>query len=371
LEDEKEQNQKDILEFLDYCGTAKQNCRETVAVRRTQLGYLSNWAGGTSFTNAPKIKESFPAYLGNLFMPNTDKRILSSTTTKATLNVGRMFFNWAINEYPERFRIIQKSWVDSLRLPRHINQSDAPKEHQYYTLDEIIRIASLTPNSLAEKRGIAAMVFMYLSGMRVGAFLTLPISCVDMAQLKIFQVPSMGVATKFHKSSITTLLNIPELLPIVKNWDAEVRKQYPPYQTWFAPIRPQRENFGHFITTDKKASPLRSKSLHKEMKELCKRAEVPFRSAHKLRHGHAMFGIKNSQNIQDLKAISQNLMHSSISITDSIYGNLTGEDFTKTISNLGNSQTEKTKEDKITDDLVRAIIKLQENPILLKNLLKD
>jgi integrase len=104
---------------------------------------------------------------------------------------------------------------------------------------------------------------------------------------------------------------------------------------------------------------------------ICNRACVTFRSAHKLRHGHAIFGIKNSRNIQDLKAISQNLMHSSLTVTDGIYGNLSGEDFTETISKLGNPQFEKTKESGISIDLVRAMIKLQENPTLLNKLLNE
>jgi site-specific recombinase XerC len=56
----------------------------------------------------------------------------------------------------------------------------------------MVKIASLNPETLAEKRGRAAMIFMYLSGMRVGAFLTLPIECVDLGQMKIYQIPSMG-----------------------------------------------------------------------------------------------------------------------------------------------------------------------------------
>lgn len=365
-----EQNEQDVLEYLEYCANTKQNCRETIQVRKNQLSYLLAWAESVSLSRASGIKIPFPSYLCNLSKPDFPKGTLSPAFIKATLNVSRMFFHWAKMQYPERFENLQTTWIDSLRSPRHIQESGTITEHDYYTLDEMLKIAAIVPNTLAEKRGRAAMSFLFLSGMRVGAFLTLPIRCVDMVHMRISQLPSMGVATKFHKAAVTTLLNIPDLLQVVKEWDAEIRQYYPDYQTWFAPIRPQQGHAGNFFATDKKASPLRSKEFRKEMIALCQQANVPFRSAHKLRHGHAMFGIKNAQNIQELKTISQNLMHSSITTTDSIYGGLAGSDFTDTVLRLGNSHPggESSTPENI-NALVQAIVKLQNNPELLRMIL--
>lgn len=368
---DREQNQLDILEYLDYCDKAKQNCRGTLKVRENQLEYLLKWVEKVPFPEAHKIRISFPTYLCNLNKPDSSERVLSTSTLHAMLNVSRMFFQWARSGYPERFENIQPIWIDSLRPPRHLNQQETIKEHLYYRLEDMMKIAALIPKTLIEKRGQAAMVFLYLSGMRVGAFLTLSIECVDLSQMKIYQVPSMGVSTKFHKAGITTLLNIPELLKIVWEWDKEVRMHFPHNQTWYAPIRRDRGSFGQFYITGGKASPYRSKELRREMQKLCNRAGVPFLSAHKLRHGHAVFGIKNAQNIKELKAVSQNLMHSSISITDGIYGKLAGDDFTETIARLGNPQATKPKENDLSNDLIRALIKLQANPTLLGKLLEE
>jgi len=76
----------------------------------------------------------------------------------------------------------------------------------------------------------------------------------------------------------------------------------------------------------------------------------PF-SPYKFRHGFAVFGLKNSMNIAELKAISQNLMHSSIFITDSIYGILSDKDVIeefKIISKHINSSND-VEENKIID----------------------
>lgn len=214
------------------------------------------------------------------------------------------------------------------------------------------------------------MAFMFLSGMRVGAFLTMPISSVDLKNKKIYQLPSLGVATKFQKASITTLLNIPRLFDIVCEWDSEVRTIFPSSQTWYAPIRSHGKKEAEFNITDKKASPLRSKELRHEITVLCEQANIPFRSVHKLRHGHAMFGIKNAQNIQELKAVSQNLMHSSISITDGIYGNLSGDELNSAIANLGSYKAVPGLSPELAKNLLEALLKLQQNAQMINKLLE-
>jgi hypothetical protein len=47
-----------------------------------------------------------------------------------------------------------------------------------------------------------------------------------------------------------------------------------------------------------------------------------------------VYALKKARSIADLKAVSQNLMHSSLTITDSIYGILTGSDVAERIAGL-------------------------------------
>ncbi len=60
----------------------------------------------------------------------------------------------------------------------------------------------------------------------------------------------------------------------------------------------------------------------------------PNHSPHKFRHGNAMYSIKMARDISALKAVSQNLMHSNLSITDGVYGVLSGTGVRNEISNL-------------------------------------
>ncbi len=62
---------------------------------------------------------------------------------------------------------------------------------------------------------------------------------------------------------------------------------------------------------------------------------ISYHSPHKFRHGHAVYGIEQSVDVADLKAVSQNLMHANLSITDGVYGMLSVDAVGKRISKLG------------------------------------
>jgi integrase len=88
---------------------------------------------------------------------------------------------------------------------------------------------------------------------------------------------------------------------------------------------------------------------------ICQRAGVPYKSPHKLRHGHAVYGLKNARTIEELKAVSQNIMHASMSITDGIYANLLKNEVQAVIASLG-KQTAPHVEGQLTKDQIAARI---------------
>lgn len=83
--------------------------------------------------------------------------------------------------------------------------------------------------------------------MRITAFLTLPLSCVDVNGRRIEQHPGKGVITKNRKAAVTTMLPIPELLAVVKAWDDHVRQELSLDSPWFAYI----DRFDHLTAPGK------------------------------------------------------------------------------------------------------------------------
>ena len=62
---------------------------------------------------------------------------------------------------------------------------------------------------------------------------------------------------------------------------------------------------------------------------------LPYHSSHKFRHGHIQYGLANSKSIADYKAVSMNVMHTSMEITDEIYSNLNDGEVQNRIGSLG------------------------------------
>ena len=76
-------------------------------------------------------------------------------------------------------------------------------------------------------------------------------------------------------------------------------------------------------------------ALRLGMQLLCEKAGVEYKGPHALRHGHALYGMQHAKSIEDLKALSLNMMHSNISITDGLYGSLSPENINSTLGGFG------------------------------------
>ena len=72
-------------------------------------------------------------------------------------------------------------------------------------------------------------------------------------------------------------------------------------------------------------------------REWMPKIKLPIRSPHKFRHGHAFYIKQRAKNFSDLEALKDNLMHSNVQTTDSLYGLFGKKDIKEQIHNLSNS----------------------------------
>jgi integrase len=172
--------------------------------------------------------------------------------------------------------------------------------------------------------------------MRVGALGPLPISAVDIPARTLKQWPGLGVRTKNSKTATTYLLNIPELLAVVENWDIFIRPRLPPTAMWYTPTE---HHWGEQTLSAQPPGANRSVAIGKRPRLLFAAAGLPFQSAHKFRHGHAVWALQHAQTMADYKAVSMNLMHGDIRITDSIYAPLLGSEVQQRITSLAGAAT--------------------------------
>ena len=314
-------------EFLNYLSDIMRTKRVSVDRYRFYLRHILIWLDEIGVSDAYAHTPTFHTYIE----ANQATRALAPQTISKIMQVARRFFVWCKTKHPTRFKRLSRDWISSLRPARG---AYVPKPRLYFTLDEMLKIAALSipVDDLALRRDQAAACMLFLSGMRVGAFVSLPIRCVNLDSMTIQQFPMDGVKTKNTKHATTFLLNIPTLLAVVRQWDVFVRQHLPDSAMWFAHIVGQ---WGEQHLASNMPADSRGNHYNRRLKALLINAGVPPRSSHKFRHGHAVFGLQNARTLADYKAISQNLMHGNIQITDGIYADLVGSEVKARVTGLG------------------------------------
>lgn len=87
---------------------------------------------------------------------------------------------------------------------------------------------------------------------------------------------------------------------------------------------------------------------------------LQYHSPHKFRHGHAVYALSMAKDVATLKAVSQNLMHENLAVTDGVYGVLSDTDVKRQIAALGASRAEHDDVEELKSALVRLLARLGE-----------
>ena len=74
--------------------------------------------------------------------------------------------------------------------------------------------------------------------------------------------------------------------------------------------------FSNWIDVKNVSVPARRNAMYEGMKIICKAIEIEWKSPHKIRHGHGVYGVKHAKTMADYRALSQNMMHESTNTTD-------------------------------------------------------
>jgi integrase len=316
-----------IRKYLEYRLRVDQLCAGSYKLEDVYTRYILEWAGEKSFLKAPTFRPTLPEYLRAARLDGSKKR-LSPGYIKKVLATARRFFSWLVDTQTG-YKSIKISWISTIKAKR---LTEIPKQRDAVSLDEIYQIAYAPVDNLVEERIRAAAVFLYLSGMRIGAFVSLPLLAVDIPTRRVTQYPNLGVRTKNEKYAITYLLNIPDLLSIVQAWDDKVRSILPPEGFWFAPFSPDT---GEIDITAFEIGEHRQTLARKNLVAWMEKTGLKYHSFHKFRHGHIQYGLAHSKTHADFKAVSLNVMHSNIQITDQFYSNIPESEIKDRISAFG------------------------------------
>ena len=105
---------------------------------------------------------------------------------------------------------------------------------------------------------------------------------------------------------------------------------------WYTPIVSQ---WGVQVLSSELPGANRGQAVAKRLRHLFEAAGFPARSPHKFRHGHAVYALQHAKTMADYKAVSMNLMHDDIRVTDGIYAPLVSTEVRECIAGLTASST--------------------------------
>ena len=327
--------QKKYLEFIE---NTKNRGPQTIRQAKSHTNHFLLWLDDVPIAKADKKDGSFPKHLAEHRQrknhnDDTSYSGLHPTTQKKVLQTVKNFLQFLQLTEPDKMKSLPLIWIEALNP---VPTVELPPKHEFITHEEILIIAQfeVAPNNLRLKRAQAAACFLYASAARNGAFTSSPAKAIDLENLEYHQWPSHGVRTKNRVHKTTFLLNVPEILEPIKQWDKFINENLPPEALWFASLDTNTFGNKNSLSTSTNFGKNRSKLLNNDLKYLCEMVDLPYKSAHKYRHGHAVFALLNAKTMAQYKAISQNFMHKDIRVTDTEYAWFNDDEIKNQIMNL-------------------------------------
>ena len=229
----------------------------------------------------------------------------------------------------KKYKKVKPTWLDTLKISKaRLNRAGLP-DREYYSFEETETLCNFIPDTLIDKRDRASVAMLYLSAMRISALTSIRLQAIDLERMTIYQNPFDGVQTKNNKTMETILLPIDELLLIVNEWYGIVVNELNNDALWYPTLSTDGLRFAKQGMIGDVES--RNKSLRDGVRRLCFRAGIRYKSPQKFRRGHGVYAVKNSRNLEEFQAYSQNMGHEDPGTTFKYYSKLANNDIREVI----------------------------------------
>jgi len=338
----KNNNARVIREYVFFLKNARRRSEKTIDTAcRAIASYLtfSNHADLATFNKIKAVK-----YKDWLQEPITGKR-LSLTTVYTYCRCLANFFIWLHDKagYKSKFSLMDCEYFS-------FTQSEYAKVTQIVGDDypdfKYVRslVNSINRSDEIGFRDSALISFLALSGIRVGALISLSMQCFDSAKLIIYQNPALGVKTKFSKPIITVLHNLDRnMIDIIRSWNKHLQKRgFSNTDPLFPASKVNLALNDYFFQKPEEVEPIYWRSsgpVNTIIRRRTTQAQLPYFSAHKFRHTLVAEMDKYITTPLELKAFSQSLGHSQTITTLQNYGNLSAEKLQETLLGINTSHS--------------------------------
>jgi len=293
----------------------------------------------------------------------TKGKIISTVTYHAYLRNLRKFFTWLCTQtgFKSKIHTDVIGYLKVTHSEERMATQNKPREYPEY--ENVLKlIESINPETEIDKRDCALITFTLLTGMRDAAIASLPLKCVDVSSLRIFQDPNKGVKTKFSKYIETTIFKFDEkLIEILKDWiDLLSSKGFERNDPLFPRSKKNKDEINISFNNAVEVEPAywtNAGSMRKVFKKRFEAAGLKYFPPHTFRHLTKALAFKGCKNGEELHAVSQNFGHENLGTTFGSYGNFPSKKLNEIISNIDYSG----KKNCLTDEQKKKILDILDN----------
>lgn len=307
---------------------------KTIDARMRHLGRFETYLDGRDLVRLEKndiilFKEDVIG--SDLDDPESSGNLAAPTIVQICRNL-QTFVGWLIDQ--PGYRKLPRDLPDYCTPPRHLIALANARKPKYVPSADDIRstLAAMPLTTSQERRDRALIAFLFLTGVRDGALISLRLKHVDMER-KIVNQDARQVKTKFSKTMQTSWFPVGEDIElIVTDWIRERRSSGGQDED---PLFPRSPNLvsNPFSSTSgefwKTAGPVRA--IIRKATEV---ADVPYFRPHAVRSTLTRLCLQWSRTSEELKALSQNLGHENLQTTLASYAELDEERQNDLISDL-------------------------------------
>lgn len=320
------------------------------------------------FTNFKDFKKFTPKQASEF------KRWFASSKSKITGdNISKSALLSAINHLKDFFvwLSVQKGYR-KITAPdiQHFNLSEndkraakAGKPRDFASLEQIKMVIEKMPTTNEiERRNKAIICFLILTGVRVGALLSLKLKHVDLEKNFVNQDPN-EVETKFKKQIITYFINVDEeIRNRLFDWVKFLREEklFSPNDPLFPAIENRYDGNGGFTKENLSTNHLHSTNTIDEIvKSAFENAGLKYHSPHTFRNTLTALASRFCSTPEEFKAYSQNLGHEEVLTTFISYGHVSHHRQGEIIKNMSFKEGVSKKSDETSALLKEMMRKLE------------
>ena len=251
---------------------------------------------------------------------------LSAATINGVLRDVMKFFDWMADQpgYKSKISRADIAYLTPDRKSEQARRSTIWKPHPSH--EQVSYLLSVMPiETIIQRRDRALIAFLFLTGSREGAAITVRLRHVDLAN-KCVQFDGRSMDTKFGKSFTTSFFPFgDDVEKILRDWITELRQVHlfseadPLFPKTRVAVGPSRRFEAVGIAHEPWASP---SSAARIFKQAFINAGLPPFSPHRVRDTIAELAKHHCRTPEDYKAWSQNMGHDDVMTTFSSYGSV-------------------------------------------------